>query len=272
MPLYCYAVVPAASVLPPGVTGLLATELELVAHGELAVVVSSLSGRIRPQRSNLAAHQKVLAELSKVSDVLPMSFGTLADDHAAVIRLIEEGQEPLLEALDRVGGKVEMTLRLTLAVENPFAHLVTVDEDLRDARDRMVSNPTHEAKVNVGRMFESKLGQLRDLAAETVSSHLDAVVAEQKYNPVRNEKQILALALLVFRDKQDEFNSAIAKAAEAFDDHYTFEISGPWPPQSFVDVKLDIPELAEVPEFAEVSERSEVADASGPNILSSEAA
>ena len=272
MPLYCYAVVPATSSLPSGVTGLLATGLELITHGGLAVVVSSVEGRIRPQRSNLSAHQKVLAELSRVSDVLPMSFGTLADDHASVVRLIEEGQDPLLEALDRVGGKVEMTLRLTLAVDNPFVHLVTVDEDLRDARDRMVQNPTHEAKVNVGRMFESKLGQLRDLAAETVSSHLDSVVAEQKYNPARNEKQILVLALLVGREKQEEFDSAIAKAAEAFDDNYTFEISGPWPPQSFVDVKLDIPELAEVPEFAEVSQRSDVADTSGPGILSSEAA
>jgi len=256
MPLYCYAVVPASSVVPTGITGLLASELELVCHGELAVVVSTVTGRLRPQRSNLAAHQRVLTEMAKTNDVLPMSFGTLADDQAAVVRLIDEGQEPLLEALDRVGGRVEMTLRLSLAVENPFVHLIEVDEDLRDARDRMISNPTHEAKVNVGRLFESKLGQLREQAAETVASHLELVVVEQKENPAKSEKQILSLSLLVDRDKQDAFDAAIIKAAEAFDDNYTFEISGPWPAQSFVDVKLDIPEVSESPEGSEVSSAS----------------
>lgn len=264
MSLYCYAVVPASTALPLGLTGLGGQPLEILSAGPLAVVYSSIAGRIRPQRSNLAIHQKVLTDLCRTADVLPMSFGTLADDAAGITDLIRSNAEPLAEALARVGGKVEMTLRLSLAVENAFAHLVSVDPDLREARDAMLAVPSHENKVSVGRLFENKLAQLRDQAAETVSSHLDPVIAETKNNPPRSEKQVLALSLLIGRDSQDAFDAAVARAAEAFDDNYTFEISGPWPPQSFVDVRLDASEIDNADEAAEAA-LSEVKAAAQPS-------
>lgn len=245
MSLYCYAVVPASTSLPDGITGLGGHRLETLAVGSLAVVYSRIAGRIRPQRSNLAIHQKVLTDLCRTADVLPMSFGTLADEAAVMKNLIGSNADPLAEALARVGGKVEMTLRLSLAVENAFVHLVAIDADLREARDAMLAVPSHENKVSVGRLFENKLARLRDQASESVASHLEPVVAEVKANQPRSEKQILALSLLIARDAQDAFDAAVARAAEAFDDNYTFEISGPWPPQSFVDIRLDASGLDE---------------------------
>ena len=62
--------------------------------------------------------------------------------------------------------------------------------------------------------------------------------AEVKENPPRNEREVMNLACLIGRDSQPAFEQAVFAAAERFDNHYSFDFNGPWPPHNFVEIDL----------------------------------
>jgi len=91
---------------PLGIDG---AEVYTLAAGEVAAVVSDRSrGKVRPERRHLASHQQVLKCLSEEESVLPISFGTIAENELAVHALLAENRESLLAQLQRVAGRVEM--------------------------------------------------------------------------------------------------------------------------------------------------------------------
>ena len=52
------------------------------------------------------------------------------------------------------------------------------------------------------------------------------------------DKTILQTSLLIDRDRTGEFDEALRQTAAGFDATIGFEVSGPWPPYSFVRLRL----------------------------------
>jgi len=52
---------------------------------------------------------------------------------------------------------------------------------------------------------------------------------------------IIKLACLVRKNHRQLWEDGLREAASHFDHHYRFDYSGPCPPYSFVDVKLQLP-------------------------------
>ena len=61
---------------------------------------------------------------------------------------------------------------------------------------------------------------------------------EFRDDALRDEKQVMNLACLVDRARAHDFEAAVLQAAALFDDHFSFDYSGPWPPYHFVSVRL----------------------------------
>jgi hypothetical protein len=56
--------------------------------------------------------------------------------------------------------------------------------------------------------------------------------------PPPQEKGICHVAMLIERARVDEFVETLQRAARSFDSNHTLEYSGPWPPYSFVRLRL----------------------------------
>jgi hypothetical protein len=170
-----------------------------------------------------------------------MSFGTIADNAAAVRRILLRNRKTLTEQLERVSGKVEMGLRVTWDVPNIFEYFVTTNAELRSARDRLLGSnrePTQEDKIEIGRMFDSCLNETRDEHAEVVQRALGPVCAELLANPCRNETEVMNLACLVSADEMEAFETQVLEAAKRFDNNFAFDYNGPWAPHNFVSLDL----------------------------------
>jgi len=197
-----------------------------ISEGELAAVVSDVPDRkIRPERRHLAAHQGVLKRLMEEGTVLPLTFGTIAG------------------LLKRVAGKFEMALRVSWDAPNIFEYIVSIHPELRSVRDRLFRggrDPSHNEKIELGRLFDRILNEDRVTHARTVAGVLASCCFEIKENPPRQEAEVMNLACLVERHAQDEFEKAVFEAAKLFDNGFSFDYSGPWPPYSFVEVNIEM--------------------------------
>lgn len=240
--VYIYGLCPAGESVPHDLAGVHDAPVLPVRRGTLCALVSVLPrgvAKVRPERRHLAAHQAVLRAFADRGCVLPMAFGMVLRGASGVKGLLAENEPAFLQQLQRVRGRVEMTLRLKLDVPNVFAHYVGLSADLRELRDRIASGRAgHEDKVEAGRVFERLLAAERDAAERAVHDAIADACAEILPAKPRSEAELVNFACLVERDAVLAFEAAVAQAAAAYDEAHAFELSGPWPAHSFVHIHL----------------------------------
>jgi hypothetical protein len=241
---YLYAIIAGPADRTYGPIGIDEGLVYCISSGAIAAVVSNITqGSLRPQRRNLAAHQRVLKRLMEDGSPMPMSFGVIAEGPEDIRRILALNEETLVEALRRVSGRVEMGLRVRWDVPNVFEYLVDRHEELRAARNRAFAGgcePSREERIELGRMVEHLLNENRAALAERIEQALSSCCIEIKENKTRDECELASLACLIERDKEDAFAQGVVEAANPFDGHYCFDYSGPWAPHSFVDVNLQM--------------------------------
>ena len=242
---YVYAIIrnqDANEVRSAGLMGLFDEPVRVDQGGDLAVVSSSVDVEtIRPRRQLLTAHQQVVAAISKQWDMLPVSFGLIATDEHELTTLVAANSADLLEAIQRVSGKVEMNLVLSWSVDNVYQHLVSSHAELQAARDRIAQGQSsREEMIELGRHFDQLLQSERSLHADAVTRALGDVCAAIDFQDAKGEKEIVRAQCLIGRDAEPAFTAAVHQLAEQYDANYGFAFNGPWPPYSFVNLKLSL--------------------------------
>jgi hypothetical protein len=214
--------------------------------GIRAIVSDTLSVRLRPDRSNISAHQTVLKSLTTDTTVLPMRFGVLARDAGAVEKLLATNVVSINEHFERLNGRVEMGLRVSWDVTNIYEHFVNLHPTLAAGRDQIWSQHSgssarREEKIQLGNMYEALRTSDRQSAAEKVKDILVDYCEDIVENPLKREKDVINFACLIERTKLDEFVSGVFEASKAFDNSYIFDYTGPWAPHNFIDLDLHAP-------------------------------
>jgi hypothetical protein len=238
MGLYVYAVGSSSAGELPPLQGVLDRPTYRLDAGALCAVVSECPiDTVRAERRHIAATQRVLAGLNAQFDLLPMAFGTVTKSEADLRHFLAENRDVLTAQLKRVSGAVEMSLRLSLEVPDPIAYLVERTPALQAARERTFrrrKQPSYDDRIRLGQMFDDALRRYRDARTEQVVAAVGASCAEVIALPVREEKEIANLAVLVSRSGLDQFEAAVHASAAQIDEDIAFSIGGPWPPHNFV--------------------------------------
>jgi len=240
---YLYAVIDSTPEQEWDVYGIDGHAVRSLTDGAVSAVVSDLSrSRIRPERRHLAAHRQVLERVMARTSLLPLRFGTIADDAEAVRRILFLHQERFMTQLNRVAGSVEMGLQVSWDVPDIFEYFIEREPELRRLRDRYFGGQvrcTQQDKIQIGQLFDQVLNEERDACTRRVENALVRTCVEIKRSACRNEREVMNLACLVERDKSEQFEAAVVEAARLFDNHFAFRQSGPWAPHNFVDLDLE---------------------------------
>jgi hypothetical protein len=214
--------------------------------GGIAAVVSPYSARekVSPVRKNLEPHNRVLREVMKTTTIIPMTFGHVARTAAAVEKTLRENREDIEEELDRVDGKVEMSLKVQWDVDNIFEYFLGADPELATLRDEIFGRsqaPVPSEQIELGRQFEERLNHERDEQTERVVESFRPYFSELKVNPPRDEKMVMDLAFLVERGRLKVFEEQVYQVAGTFPNQYIFDYGGPWAPFNFAGLDLSAP-------------------------------
>jgi hypothetical protein len=176
-----------------------------VRAGDLMAVVERVESTPEPEPEELWGHEHVVEQLMADRAVLPMRFGTTQPDEAALRSALMERHEELRGALDRVRGRVELSVRA-------------------------VGGPVEPAPAATGREW---LGARLEAArlADAVHEPLAAVAVAERRRPATGE--VLRAAYLVDRAALDRFRAALDGVRRARPE-LDIVCTGPWPPYSFV--------------------------------------
>jgi hypothetical protein len=213
--LYLYAITQPGPV--PDVAGLQGVRPRTTGEGELVAVVSEHDDlRLEGSEDELWAHEEVVESLMAQGPVLPMRFGTVVADEAAVLAALEERRADLEAALERVRGAVELGVRATLTVGSSSEPDATQREGPGTA-------------YLLGRMRRDQDGQR---AAARIHEPLSALSRASTSQVTWRERPVLKAAYLVDAGEVDVFRRRV-ETLEGELGEARIVCTGPWPPYSF---------------------------------------
>lgn len=212
-----------------------------VHYRELAAVVSeSPVDRYESNRRNMLAHTTVLEEVMQSFSILPVRFGTVAPDEAAVCeRLLRRRYGELLGLLNEMEGKVEMGLKALWYESVAFQEIVAQHPDIRRLRDALQGQPpekTHYDRLRLGEMVEAALYRKRNEEAEAILGRLRPIVHQTRTNKEITDRMIVNAAFLVAREREADLDRAVQELDREMGKRVLFKYVGPAPPYNFVNV------------------------------------
>lgn len=215
------------------VAGIQGNQVFLYPASDLAVVVSehppSSDMDLLGQANQRAAmdHARVIAECFKSSTVLPFRFGTVFADDDALRRSIRSNQRQFITNIERLRGKAEMHLKVTLddCCREQIRHAVIPDAGV------------------VGREYLSNLRENAALQRERqTKARAISVQMHRMFSPLAEEitckrtetgKMLLDIAHLIDHKCVERYQNKYSSASIALKD-CRMQLSGPWPPYHFV--------------------------------------
>jgi hypothetical protein len=202
-----------------------------IAYRGIAAVVDPLAAAGRPTEDNLWRHEAVVEALMAEQTVLPVRFGTLLADEAAVQAALAAHYDEFVADLRRLSGKIELGLRVLWEEAAPASQVFPVDRSARKqgrGRAYVMTRLEQERQVRAWRQ-----------RAEAAAAEIQLPLAEQAFEAtcrvLITPRTLLTAAYLVDREQVPSFHCRVDMLSS---DHPSlhFLYTGPWPPYSFVTV------------------------------------
>ncbi|RCG17328.1 gas vesicle protein [Streptomyces diacarni] len=232
--LYVYGIVHADRTLPPSTRGVgrPPARVGLLPVGALAALVSDVPPDLRARRRDLMAHQELLTALGTEGPVLPMRFGMVAEDAAAVERAVRAAAPTHLAALGRLESRTEMNLK-AMPVQSAVEALVRDDAGVRRLAADVRRRPSYEGNVRLGQAVAEGLARRATEAADEALRTLVRLAEEVVRGP-EVPGCVLNASFLVPQARGERFRAAVEQFAAAHQERVELRLTGPLPCYSFV--------------------------------------
>ena len=217
--VYLYALLSAAPTCEAGV-GVCAARLRAVALGGLVALVGDVAAAPSPTAVTLRAQDGVLRRLAAVVDaVLPVRFGTLVADDAALAAALAPRAPDLTRALGRVSGCEQMTLRVwgEVTATTPAPAIEGGPGTRYLAGRRLAIERAHRVPE-----------------LEPARHRLGELVREERAERHDRPPLLATVQHLVPRGTGDRYIDAIDAARESLRP-WRVSVTGPWPAYAFVE-------------------------------------
>jgi hypothetical protein len=240
-PIYIYGVLHMRLDMPAEAgVGVGGATVSLLPAGDLAILTSPCGpDPVARSRRNMLAHTSVLERAMVQETVLPLRFGTVAPNQAALQVCIQTNREAFSTALRGIDGRVELGLKASWRSGTVFTDIVERDHGLRQLRDKLRARPTGETyyeRIELGRRVEAAIDQRRASEAAEIMTELLPLAEREADMRKHDDDMILNRAFLVPRSAEAMFDAAVARMAERFGDRMDFRYVGPVPPFNFVSL------------------------------------
>ncbi|WP_055493790.1 GvpL/GvpF family gas vesicle protein [Streptomyces sp. TP-A0356] len=238
MSTYVYGIAPSSHPSLPkdmGGVGDPPCPVRILEEGELVAIVSDAPEGLRPKRRDLLAHQNVLSEAGAGGAVLPMRFGSVAADDAAVTQVLAERTGHYRERLTALDGRVEYNIKASHDQE-AILHLVMAEStEMRALAEdnRQAGGGSYEDRLRLGEMVAAAVQSREAMDAEELRRLLEPAAEAVSSGP-ESSGWLANLSFLVPRDSAGEFLEAVEEARKG-NPHLELRVNGPLPPYSFVE-------------------------------------
>ncbi|MEI8032326.1 MAG: GvpL/GvpF family gas vesicle protein [Chlorobiaceae bacterium] len=216
-----------------------------VVYNDICAVVSATPiTEYQARRVNMIAHQKVLEEVMKHFNVLPVRFSTISphDSDDAAIRILTADYRRFDELLLKMKGKKELGLKVMADEAKIYENIIQKYDSIRSLRDKLINQPAdkiHYQRLKIGEMVAEALQKEIECHKKTILDTLSPLVDDLKLTDNYGNLMILNAAFLIKESKEQQFDDAITNLDNKYGDIMTFKYVGTLPPYNFVNLSIN---------------------------------
>lgn len=218
-------------------------EVYAINYQKLAAIVSDTElEEIDPTRKNVLAHTTVQDTLLKEYELLPMSFGMIANTESEVRELLERNYDGLIRELKHLSGRIEVELKVFWDQEAMMKELQGESDELSKfkAKINAASSPIvrQSLLVEAGKQVERIAQNWKTKYAQRVYATLKELSVNARLNEPVGVKNILNASFLIDKSRESKFQEEVYRLDSKYQGKVNFKYVGPLPPYNFVKLKL----------------------------------
>jgi len=254
--IYCIADSP---LRPEEVSGL--ETLKSLAFGGFYAIVKSVSPdnfseeNLKRNFSDLAwidvharEHIRIISEVMKNSTVIPFKFGTIFNSAESLAGFIRDYSGSLAENIEHLKGKEEWSVKIYCDRPVLNQQIVGISDDVRNLEEEIQKSMPGKAfllKRKKVEVVEKEVEKIMRICGQSCYDELAEISTSTKINNIlpkelteRTDDMILNVSCFVNQEKVNEFLEAVEQSQGKYKNTgLTVEVSGPWPPFSFINIK-----------------------------------
>ncbi len=247
--VWTYAIAESGDVDLPRLTGVGGAAVRTAACAGLTAVVSDVSlaefgeAALRRNLENLEwldevarAHHRVIDAASRMFELLPARLATVYSGDTSVCANLAARRDQLLDTLHRIGGRAEWGVKAYPAPESDPADQVLAPAGAEPGGAGLAYLKRRRAQLTAER--DSRGAAVN--GARAVHTELSRLAEEARLHPPQapqltgaRRPMLLNASYLLAAGDGASFTSAVAAEATAHPE-LRIELTGPWPPYSFV--------------------------------------
>jgi Gas vesicle synthesis protein GvpL/GvpF len=236
---YVYGLVSADTELPPNLSGLGPSgRVSTIVYERIAAIVSDVpTDRPLGTRDDLLAHESVVDTVAERSAVLPMRFPAVVEEAGVVQELLAPHQERFVEALARLDGLVQFTLKGRYEKDVVLREIAEGDEEIMALRERVRDLPedaSYYDRIRLGELVVAGMEQRRENDGRQVLDRLAPMATDISTRQLGEPDEVVNAAFLVSRDHAKQFDDAVEEVGRALAGRVRFRLLGPLAPYDFV--------------------------------------
>jgi hypothetical protein len=234
--------------IPYGETQAIVSKVPLSEFGQEPLGVNL--GDVGWVERKVLAHQRVLENVVKRHSLVPMRFCTIYYSEDALRKMLACYHGDFVGALAQVEGKQEWGVKIHCDCDLLISNIGEFSDTIRDLnRDiaQKSSGAAHFMKVRLKETVAEEVERLEYEYAQRVHQRLSGHAVESAVNPLqgqdvtgRKEDMVLNAAYLIADEYLEAFQMELEKLRDENDGlGFSYELTGPWPPYSFVRIEFE---------------------------------
>ena len=187
---------------------------------------------------------KVIEEIMKLHDVLPVRYCTIAESGEKTLKILEKEYDGFIKTMNDIRGKRELGLKVILK-ERIYDDILNSHKEIRELKEDVSSRPseaTHYLMIKIGRMVEAALEQEKERYKDIILSALKGLSDEVRINRDIGDRMVLNAAFLVGSSRADDFDGELKRLDERLGEKMRFKYAAGLPPFNFVNLRINVGE------------------------------
>jgi hypothetical protein len=195
--------------------------------------------------ANAREHIRVIGMIMEFTSVIPFKFGTIFNSVESLEKFITVYSASLLENFDFIRGKEEWSVKIYCHRQALSKHIDELSEPAAALEKQIMASSPGKAFLLQRKKADliqdemdricKKFGQscFNELSKQSEANSLNNLLPKEVTG--REDTMILNAAFLVAKEKVPEFKGSATKfGSREADSSFNFELTGPWPPFSFI--------------------------------------
>jgi len=191
----------------------------------------------------LIDHQRTIESVMNMGfpTIIPMRFGTFANNNTEVIDLLEKGHDLLIETFEKTINLIEVDVVAMWADFSIILAEIAANPKVVELKNKIENSATtinDTEKIAVGYLVSKLLDGKKAEYSELIEETLKQYCLSTKKHEVMNDQMVSNTAFLLNKNQQESFENALDQLDETLKGKINFKLVGPLPYYSFYTIEV----------------------------------